>query len=730
MPKAYKSFDTAASKSCCAKPGAPKQLPRRLDLGQAMVMPSMDQDFVGRVERLPLPATEANSLMPLYEAVSNSLHAVEDRLGNRAHLDGAVEVMVLREERDGEQSPVIGFCITDNGIGLDEANYRSFLRPDSRHKQRRGGKGVGRLGWLKVFEDIRVDSTWADEAVTVSRSFDFRLAEQDQVAERPGRPEAPVCPGTVVTFQGFRDGFRGRSPVRPETLKQRLISHFLPMVVSPQGIPIRVTDGQEVVSLSDFYRGMIRASAEEDVKFEIDGQEHAFKVQHLRVSKAMKPEKGHNRLFLCANGRTVEQYGIDNSLGLGLLRSDDVYAGCVSGEILDRHVNSERTGFTLDADFLKELRQRLVGCVARFLSEYVDEVLAAKRGTARSLLREYPQFLFLNEDMDGFVQGLQASAQNKEEVFVAMARQRFRRNRDVATLEKQIARKGEENIAEIVERYQRMVTTDQKGVLAEYVLRRRAVLDLLERLREYADDDTSKHHREDALHRLICPMRTDSAKVSYENHNLWLLDDRLAFFAYFNSDSEMRSYTDLGSEDRPDLAFFYDTVSAWVDQQTRPNTAVLVEFKRPMRDDYNGNDNPVRQLTRYVKQLREANNLKDHKGGQRPVALANASYQCYVVADLTATLMREIEMLSLHTTPDGEGRFGYVGAPGQQFYLEIVPYAKLLADARERNSIFFKKLGIIDLDPSTIPDTVVEAALGAREPVENVETEVEALEDS
>jgi hypothetical protein len=689
----------------------------------------MDTDFVGRVERLPLPASEANSLMPLYEAVSNSLHAVEDRFEERAHLDGVVEVEVLREDESKENSAVVGFRIRDNGIGLNDDNYRSFLRPDSRHKQRRGGKGVGRLGWLKVFDHIRVDSTWSTLDGTASRSFDFRLTEKEQVENKEGRSGPPTTPGTIVTFNGFRPGFAGRCPVKPDTLRQKLSAHFLPMVVSPSALSIFVIDGSEKISLADSYRSSIRSSSTEDMEIEIEGHKYTFNVQHLRVTKSMRPDKGYNRLFLCANGRTVEQHGIDNSLGLGLLRSDDIYVGCVSGEVLDNHVNSERTGFTLDAEFLKELRKRLIERVEQFLSEYVDEMLSAKRGTARSLLREYPQFLFLNANMDSFVRSMQASARNKEEVFVAMARERFRRVREVATLEKQIARKGQENISEIVDRYRRMITEDQRGVLAEYVLRRKAVIDLLDKLREYADDEGTKHQREDALHRLICPMRTDSARTPYEDHNLWLLDDRLAFFAYFNSDSELRTYTDLKSEDRPDLAFFYDTVSAWVDQQARPNNVVLVEFKRPMRNDYSGDDNPVRQLTRYVRQLREASNLKDYKGVQRPVSLGSASYHCYVVADLTPTLLREIEMLTLQETPDRSGRFGYIGAPSQQFYLEIIPYSKLLDDARERNAIFFKKLGITDLDPSYIPDPAAQQTLGEKETTEVLTDDVEALED-
>lgn len=560
-------------------------------------MANMTQDFVGRVERLPLPPSETNSLMPVYEAVSNSLHAVEDRFTDRAHLDGLVTVEVLREEAEGEEPPVTGFRVTDNGVGLDEANYRSFLRPDSRHKQGRGGKGVGRLGWLKVFDGIRVDSTFGDAASPGGRSFDFRLAEEEQVQEHHGRPGAPAGPGTVVLLRDFREAFRGRCPVGADTIKRRLAAHFLPMVVSEQGIRIRVVDGSEGVNLNEFYREHVREVRTDEVTVELDDGPQVLRIQHLRVAKAMKPENACNRLFLCGHGRTVEENVIDTSLGLRLLRAEDVYVGCVSGEYLDDHVNAERTGFSLPAEVLQRIRQAMLGRVNDFLGEYVGEQRAAKRSTAKALLREYPQFLFIGREIDKFVEGLKPGATSPEDVFMEMARQRYRRQRTVISLERQITQRGEVNIRELMDRYEAMVTTDQKGVLAEYVVRRKAVLDLLDSLQAYEDAEARKPYREDALHRLVCPMKTDSDRLNYEDHNLWLLDDRLAFFAYFNSDKELRSYVNNASLDRPDITFFYDTVSAWMGEGEASNTVVLVEFKRPGRDDYSGNDNPVRQLT-------------------------------------------------------------------------------------------------------------------------------------
>src|ERR1700761_5137596 len=105
-------------------------------------MTDVSPDFVGRVERLSLRPTAENSLMPLFEAVSNSLHAVDDRFGENAYKQALIQVRILRSDFADEKSPVTGFIVEDNGVGLDEANFGSFRRLDSRHKMGRGGKGI------------------------------------------------------------------------------------------------------------------------------------------------------------------------------------------------------------------------------------------------------------------------------------------------------------------------------------------------------------------------------------------------------------------------------------------------------------------------------------------------------------------------------------------------------------------------------------------------------------
>jgi hypothetical protein len=46
----------------------------------------------------------------------------------------------------------------------------------------------------------------------------------------------------------------------------------------------------------------------------------------------------------------------------------------------------------------------------------------------------------------------------------------------------------------------------------------------------------------------------------------------------------------VNSKDRPDITFFYETCFAWRGEGESSNTVVLIEFKVPGRNNYNGND--------------------------------------------------------------------------------------------------------------------------------------------
>ena len=68
---------------------------------------------------------------------------------------------------------------------------------------------------------------------------------------------------------------------------------------------------------------------------------------------------------------------------------------------------------------------------------------------------------------------------------------------------------------------------------------------------------------------------------------------------------------------------------------------------------------------------------------------------CYVLADLTPTMVSRCEYAGLRPTHDGMGYFGF-NEP-HKAYIEVMSFDRLVNAATERNRAFFDKLGL----PST-----------------------------
>lgn len=88
--------------------------------------------------------------------------------------------------------------------------------------------------------------------------------------------------------------------------------------------------------------------------------------------------------------------------------------------------------------------------------------------------------------------------------------------------------------------YCESITDLSRASLAEYVIHRKAVIDLFERALETGTN--GKYSLESRIHSIICPMRTTSDDTELDDLNLWLIDDRLAYHHYLASDKKSNPF--------------------------------------------------------------------------------------------------------------------------------------------------------------------------------------------
>ena len=129
---------------------------------------SIKTNLGGRLRNTSLPLS--HGLMPLFDAVVNSIHSIEEK-DELSGSDSPSDIVVEIERRsqgtlgigtsDDNPEEIIGFKVTDTGIGFNEENMESFETVDTEHKVDKGCRGVGRLLWLKAFGRVDVRSTYS-----------------------------------------------------------------------------------------------------------------------------------------------------------------------------------------------------------------------------------------------------------------------------------------------------------------------------------------------------------------------------------------------------------------------------------------------------------------------------------------------------------------------------------------------------------------------------------------
>jgi hypothetical protein len=424
-------------------------------------------------------------------------------------------------------------------------------------------------------------------------------------------------------------------------------------------------------------------------------------VPTLKVASA--DLKGHHFVHFIAHDRTVQSQSIDGKLGLKYFGDggDRVFHAILTGEYLDKNVNQERTAFMFEDVVLDRIINDVCTAhIEEFLKVPLEKLGGEQREKIEQITESYPSVAF------GDTEELQAkipSGELKEDaIYGHLARERFRRDQRQAEKIRSVLsrlRGGEADAATfaatITEAGKAIEDAEQRS-LAEYIVRRKVVLDFIEILLEKVRDDTrdSSYQREDILHSFICPLRVNTIEdgtkkvESASSHDLWIIDERLTFAQYFSSDVEFSTLSQaIESDERPDVLIF-DYVHG-LRQTEEPSKVLLVEFKRPGRTNYDDNENPQSQVERYVRKL-QGGGLSDVKG--RPIKLDDRTvFHCFIVADIVGKL--DEWTYSWQRTADGRGRI-YQPQSGFRGSIELIGWDALLGDARARNQAFFDRAGI------------------------------------
>lgn len=663
----------------------------------------MKVDLPGKIRNTPLPRSKA--ILPMFEAVVNSLQAIED--AGTMLAEHSIKIFVHRDRMlDNLDVPgeVGGFTITDTGIGFDDANLDSFFTSDTQYKIGRGGKGLGRFLWLKAFQYVDVESHFQQGDKFKKRIFKFTTTGDEPA---PATPSEAKSSKTTVHLASMRSPYKESCPQGLELIGHLLIEHCLPFFMDPKCPSVTIEDDFGKNDLNHYFRETFASKATAH-KFKVQGSE--FTLRGLRL---IHPHEMQHRLLYAANYREVLAERLDKfipNLQRAKLTDDNnekfVYLGFVEGEYLDQNVNSERIGFTFpqeksgDSDSLYDeitldaIRAAAVECVAEDLKPFLEEINTEKREKINNYIaHEGPQYRAMTRYIDEFIDRIPPGATGRT-LEAALHEQLYEKQRQLKQESHKLfeeadneALKPEEYEAKLSDFLERANELG-KSSLAQYVVHRKVILDFLEKSLQ-ADPATGKYPLEEIIHRIIYPMRTTSSDVPYEQQNLWIIDERLAYHEYLASDMKLDSIEVLNnsSESRPDV-FIFERALTFAEGEAPLSSLVIVEFKKPDRSDYRKED-PVDQVYRLIREIK-GGHFKDRNGREIKVQSRDIPAYAYVICDTTKEVEVIAENKGLLRTPDNLGYYGY--NQNLTAYVEIISYTKLLKDAKKRNRILFEKL--------------------------------------
>lgn len=661
-------------------------------------------NVAGQVGQIKLSLAKA--LWPLFETVINSIQSLEDsNVSEKKIVIDALrpEHVQLRIDRQGNsvEEPVHfeSFIVTDNGNGFNAVNYTSFLEAYSQLKVKKGCKGIGRFLWLKAFDDIAISSTYYEEGYWHLREFNFSLTgvnpeQNDKILEDGERTQR-----TIVSLKGFRNPYRDTVAYSLESLAKKLIEHCLPYFITGECPQIILKDNRgESFDINNYFEKTYKDSLHQD-PMELKGKHYI--LYHMLLSEGADKHELH----LCANNREVKSYVLSNyipDMKKKLVKGEDsyYYVGYLAGDYLDEAVNTERSDFDFSDGPLfddakePEIVETAVEYIRAYLSDELTKVSDEKKTQIDMLVKtKRPQYrLLLNRRPE--VYDMIPAGLADEKLDVELYKQQQQWELDIAKKKHAIEEKvkhdatADPGFQKLFDEYCESITELSRASLAEYVARRKAVVDLLEQALE--TDENGKYSKESRIHSIICPMQITSDEIKFDDMNLWLIDDRLAYHHFLASDKKINSIPVLKNDvdKRMDLAIF-DAALSYTADPDNINSITIVELKRPQRNDLATEEtDPITQVYDYVTDIKEGKVKKANGRGFGNIQ--QVAFYCYVIADITPTLRKSAARAGLIQTQDGEGYFGYNPTVGT--YIEVISYDKLLKDAKQRNRALFDKL--------------------------------------
>jgi len=670
---------------------------------------------------------ENGFLFCLFETISNALYC------SSYNNEIKITIKITREYKANEltnvdEDVIIAVSVTDNGKGFNNENFSNFAK-NIYKTNHECGKGLGRISYLKVFNNVSIESKFEENGIFYERNFKFDFNEikgPKRKIEYNGRPE------TTIHLKNIKEDYRSDSKNNIENLTDQILNHFYThlyyLLEKKKRFEIKIIDDSGKITDSVINNAKLKNDKITKDSFEITDPNSfdglgtvSFEILHIKTLNIKA-----NKAFYVVDERSAGEIPKLN-LPPCVLEDKDKntfnYFVYLKSIFFNSYLNDSRTKLSIPTEIKNPQKrffteERIIGHLQEKIDSFLEyELKILEKETSKkisetlnerknNLIVNNKSYLYILANDDTKKELLKKIRFNDSEKEIIKKIRNFHEELQTKTIDQinvMVEKlKTNEETKEINVNYKKIeedlqllfqkVNIENSVNLSSYIMYRKYVLDLFYEGLEYYKK--SKEYNEAFFHNLLM------AKGTYNtvDSNLWMLDD---LFLFFEGRSEksiasieikgQKAIRELTEEETQKLnEFEKKRMERRIDLLFFPNEkkCIIIELKDPKVDVAEG----VSQMDRYAELL--ANFIKPE--------FSIEFFYTYLITDKFNTFdkpsqdFRKIYGIEGFVRHSATIRNYYTEMPIANQYSEVIRYTDIYERARSRNKIFFQKLNIDD----------------------------------
>lgn len=597
-------------------------------------------------------------LQPLYEAIVNSIDANATMIKIKFFIDNDNETLVN------------GFSIVDNGDGFNNKNLDSFFEMMKMDKQK-GKLGSGRFIWLKVFDNIKINSKLQNMEVNINFVKDYnKIIEEEKLCKNNVNL-------TTISFENVTSEYIAKRPIYDiEKIQQSIFDQLLPKLLilkqENKFVTIDLDEKQQITN-----KDLPKINQKNFIVKK--GQYDANFTLYYDINK---DNRGLVSTYYVAHGRQVRKF--TSEAKLPKIPNKTSVIMFLTSDYFNEHIGDDRNDFDIDIVNTTEssplsfsdINKKLVETINNILNNELPEIKRANIEAKQNAIKQVPHLAkYINYDRESI---------RSESEWLKYANEEFEKEEKKIKVDfKKIL--NNKNIPN--SEYNRIIS-DVKRIgeveLGRYIAYRQQIIQHLTNIER--DSSTNEGLLHDVfIEYLNKTKKQDKNKNqtinNYIDTNLWIVDDKFMFYKNVFSDESIKKIKEKINKEteyyslnkcEPDITIFY----------SKPNLnvmdVVVIEFKAisMTSDEARKKAISIEEINTNIGIIKdEIKNINNFYG-----------FVITRLDDKTSERLIKNDAQKLYS--NGDIPYFYIYNKNNNSHTYIVDIRSLIQDANKRNQIF------------------------------------------